>query len=290
MQEFDYLAPVTVAEAVALLAGGSAKVLAGGSDLIPQVRERRRRPGRVVDLKKIAELTRIERMADGGWRIGAAVSIGRMGREPQFAASQPALLESARLIGSLQVQNRASLGGNLCNAAPSADAVPLMISLGLTAEIAGPNGRRTVPVEAVPTGPGRTSLAADEILVSLVVPPMAPRSGAKYLRFTPRREMDIAVAGVGGCVVLGGANAIASARLTLASVGPTPLRALAAEKALAGQPPSAALFAAAAEAAAEEARPISDTRGSAEYRRVLVAVLTRRVLAACVAEAGGTVA
>lgn len=290
MQEFDYHAPQTVADAVAMLAKGRARVLAGGSDLIPQVRERRRQVDRVVDLKKIPELTGIERTADGGWRIGAAVSVGRLGREPQFAATQAALLESARLIGSLQVQNRASIGGNLCNAAPSADAVPLMISLGLSAEIAGPNGRRTVAVEAIPTGPGRTSLAADEILVALLVPAMAPRSGAKYLRFTPRREMDIAIAGVGGYLVLGGDGAIVSARLTLASVGPTPVRALAAETSLAGKRASAAVFAAAGEAAAAEAKPISDARGSAEYRRELVTVLTRRVLADCVAQAGGVVA
>lgn len=286
MQELHYDGPATVQEAIGLLAQGQARLLAGGTDLIPQMREGRRVVPRVVDLKRIPELTAITRRADGGWRIGAAASIGKLGRDAAFAAEHAALLESARLVGSLQVQSRASLGGNLCNAAPSADAVPLLFSLGATARIAGPAGERSVSVEAIPTGPGRTSLQANELLVSLDLPARPKRWAAKYLRFTPRREMDIAVAGSGVVIDLDDNGRIAEARVTLASVGPVPILADEARQALIGKAPSMQLFAAAADAAAGAARPISDTRGSAAFRRELVAVLTRRALAVAAAQLG----
>jgi aerobic carbon-monoxide dehydrogenase medium subunit len=286
VQELLYSCPATVPEAVALLAGGEARALAGGTDLIAQLREGRREAKAIVDLKRIAELTALERTPGGGWRIGAAVSVGNLGRDTQFAAEYGGLLESARLIGSLQIQNRASLGGNLCNAAPSADAVPLLISHEATVEIAGPGGRRTVPVAALATGPGRSSLLPGELLVAIVLPAVKPRTAAKYLRFTPRREMDIAVAGAGTVLHLDSNGRIAGARITLASVAPVPLVAEHAQTHLAGKPPSAALFVEAGAMAASEARPISDTRGSAEYRRELVAILTCRTLEACALELG----
>jgi CO/xanthine dehydrogenase FAD-binding subunit len=283
VQELYYDGPATVPEAIALLAQGHARALAGGTDLIPQLREGRRTLARVVDLKRIPELTAIERTADGGWRIGAAASVVRLGRHHEFAAEHAGLLESARLIGSLQVQSRASLGGNVCNAAPSADGVPLLISLGAIAKIAGPSGARSIPVADVATGPGRTSLNPGELLAAIEVPAARDRWAAKYLRFTPRREMDIAIAGAGIFLQLGSGGTIAAARITLASVAPTPLATERAPALLIGERPSAKLFAAAGDAAAREARPISDTRGSADYRRELVAVLTRRAL-----EAGAT--
>lgn len=286
MHELRYQDPATVADAVVMLSGTHVRLLAGGSDLIPQMREGRRLVAGVVDLKRIPALTAIERDAAGNWRIGAAASIGSLGRNARFAGEHASLLESARLIGSLQVQSRASLGGNLCNAAPSADGVPLLISLGTTGDIAGPGGTRTIPVAAIATGPGRTSLAADELLVTLNIPALAPRSAAKYLRFTPRREMDIAVVGAGGWLRLAADGTVAGARLTLASVGPTPVVADAACDAMVGHRPTTALLAAAGEAAAQLARPISDTRGSAAYRRELVAVLTRRVFASCLTQLG----
>lgn len=286
MQELHYDAPSQVQDAIAALAGGGARVLAGGTDLIPQLREGRRQVSRVVDLKRIPELTNIERAGDGSWRIGAAASISKLGRDAVFAGVHAALLKSAQLIGSLQVQSRASLGGNLCNAAPSADAVPLLISLDAIAEIAGPSGRRMVPAAAVAAGPGRTTLAADELLVSLSLPSRPGRWAAKYLRFTPRREMDIAIAGVGAWISLAADGGIADARLTLASVAPTPFVAEQAQRLLIGERPSPALFRAAGEAAAREAQPISDTRGSAAYRRELVSVLTRRTLADCAKQLG----
>lgn len=284
MQELKYVAPRRLADAVAALAHGDARVLAGGSDLIPQVREGRRKLAHVVDLKRIPELTELVRTPDGGWRIGAATSVAAMGRQAEFAREHAALLESARLIGSLQVQSRASLGGNLCNAAPSADGVPLLFSLGATAEIAGPRGTRTASAAGIPTGPGRTSLAPDEVLVALVLPPQQAPWAAKYLRFTPRREMDIAVAGSGVWIKLAADGTIADARVTLASVGPVPIAADEARRTLVGARPSLALFKAAGEAAARDAKPISDTRASADYRREMVAVLTRRALAACTTE------
>ena len=287
MQDIRYERPATVDAAVALLHSGQARLLAGGTDLIPQLREGRRAADVVVDLKHIRELTALTHLSDGGWLIGAAVSVGQLGRDAVFAEMHTALLESARLIGSLQVQNRASLGGNLCNAAPSADAVPLLICLGADAEIAGPGGRRRrLPVEKLATAPGRTTLEAGEMLVAIVLPPKPARMAAKYLRFTPRREMDIAVAGSGVMIRLDAAGAIAEARITLASVAPVPLRAANAEASLIGARPSKPLFEAAGQRAAAEARPISDTRGSADYRRELVAVLTRRALLDCATQLG----
>lgn len=286
MEELRYERPGTAAEAAALLARDGARALAGGTDLVPQLREGRRKASLIVDLKHAADLTRIEKRADGSWRLGAAATVGALGKHAQFAAEHAALLDAARLIGSLQIQNRCSLGGNLCNAAPSADAVPLLIALGAEAEVLGPSGIRTVPAASIPAGPGRTALAPGELVAAIILPAQSARSAARYYRFTPRREMDIAVAGSGVHLDLGADGRIAGAAIILASVAPTPLAAPRAAEMLAGATPSAQLFAAAGAKAAEEARPISDTRGSAGYRRELVAVLTRRALADCAARLG----
>ena len=288
MQELTYARPATVEDAVRLLQEDGARGLAGGTDLVPQLREGRRHASRIVDLKHVPELTAILRRPDGGWRIGAAASITNLGRHAALLAEHGALVRSARLIGSLQVQARASLGGNLANAAPSADAVPLVCALEADLTLAGPHGRRTVPATAFATGPGRTVLAAGEMIVSIDLAPLPPRSAACYMRFTPRREMDIAVAGSGAVVRLDGDGRIAGARIVLASVAPTPLTATAAAAVLLGERPSAALFAEAGARPAREARPISDTRGSAEYRRELARVLTYRALAQCAQELGSS--
>ena len=285
MQAFTYERPETVEAALEMLGGAQARPLAGGTDLIPQLRESRREARLVVDLKHIPGLNSIDRWTDGGWRIGAAVSVRKLAADAGIVHDHPGLIEAARLIGSLQIQSRATLGGNLCNGAPSADAVPLMISLAAQAQVAGAGGPRTVPLESLLLGPGKTALAPGELLVALLLPPRPTRSAARYLRFTPRREMDIAIAGSGVAVTLGAGGEIESARITLASVAPVPLRAGQAEARLIGERPSAALLAEAAQIAGGEARPISDTRASADYRRELVAVLTRRALETCVAEA-----
>lgn len=281
MQPLAYECPTTVEEAVAALGRGDARALAGGTDLIVQIREGRKSVGRVVDLKRIPELTAIAAESDGGFRIGAAANFSKIAAHAALANAYPSVPNSGRLVGSLQVQNRAGLGGNICNASPSADAVPVIISLAAHAEIVGPNGHRREPVEALFAGPGRNTLAPDEILVSILLPPVRPRSASCYLRFTPRREMDIAIAGAGAWIALGADGRIEDARITLAAVAPVPLRAPAAEKALKGEKPSHALFINAGRIAAREAKPIGDTRGSADYRRELVAVLTQRALMSC---------
>ncbi len=286
MQEFVYERPHTVEEAVAAMRGGDARALAGGTDLIPQLREGRRRTERVVDLKHIVELTAISALPDGGIAIGAAATATVLSRHATIAANYAAVAQSACLIGGVQVQNRASLGGNICNAAPSADAVPALVCHQARAIVAGPNGRRELAVAALFKGPGKTSLEPGELLISILLPPAAPRSAAKYLRFTPRREMDIAIAGAGTWLRLDADGAIAEARIVLASVGPTPMRAPTAEQRLAGERPTPALLEEAGRLAAGDARPISDTRGSADYRRSLVAVLTARALADCCRQLG----
>lgn len=281
MKPLAYERPTRVEEAVAALGRGDARVLAGGTDLIVQIREGRRSVGRVVDLKHVPDLTSITQQADGGFRIGAAANFNAIAAHDALAKAYPSVPASGRLVGSLQVQNRAGLGGNICNAAPSADAVPVVICLDARAEIAGPKGRRQEPVEALFAGPGRTTLAPDEILVAILLPPLKPKSASCYLRFTPRREMDIAIAGTGVAIVLGADGTIADARITLASVAPVPLRAPKAEQSLKGAKPTPALFAEAGRIAAGEAKPISDTRGSSGYRRELVSTLTKRALLAC---------
>jgi CO/xanthine dehydrogenase FAD-binding subunit len=281
LREFTYEAPQSIAQAVELMNREGARALAGGTDLIPQMREGRRSVGVVVDLKHIAELTAITELADGGLSIGAAAKAATIASHPRVATDYPAIASSVRLIGSLQVQNRASLGGNICNAAPSADAVPSVLCHDARALIIGPGGRREMPLEEFATGPGRNALGQGEILAAILLPPPPPRSAAHYLRFTPRREMDIAVAGAGTWIHLDGTGRIANARIFLASVGPVPIRARSAEKSLIGAEISPELIVDAGRIAATEARPISDTRGSADYRRSLVATLTARALGAC---------
>ena len=281
MKEFAYACPTTIGEAVAALQADGARALAGGTDLIPQMREGRRQVACVVDLKRVPELASISPLADGGLVLGAAASATQVARHALVAAAYPAVAQSARLIGSLQVQNRASLGGNICNAAPSADAVPALICHQARARIVGPAGQRDEPLETFIRAPGKTSLGPGELLVSIMLAPVPPRSAATYLRFTPRREMDIAVAGACALISLDAQGRIAAARVVLASVGPTPVRAASAERHLLGERPSHELFACVGQRAADDARPISDTRGSADYRRSLVAVLTARALAEC---------
>jgi carbon-monoxide dehydrogenase medium subunit len=218
--------------------------------------------------------------------IGAAVSANAVARHAAILAGYLAVTESAQLIGGVQVQNRASLGGNICNAAPSADGVPALICHGAQALIASPEGTREMPVEAIFAGPGRTTLAAGELLIAIRLPPAVPNSAGAYRRFTPRREMDIAIAGAGAWLRIGHNGTIAEARLALASVAPTPIRAPTAERKLVGERPSDALFEEAGRLAAKDARPISDTRGSAAYRNTLVAVLMARVLGECSRRSG----
>jgi carbon-monoxide dehydrogenase medium subunit len=282
---FDYAAPPTLDEAVALLAAHpGARPLAGGTDLLVQLRSGRRETGCVVDVKRVPELNEIAYDPARGLTLGAAVPCYRIYGHAVAARAYPSLAEVAALIGGIQIQGRASIGGNLCNAAPSADSIPLLIALGARCRITGPAGTREVAVEDFCTAPGQTVLAPDELLVSLHLPPPAPDSGARYLRFIPRNEMDIAVAGVGVQVVLDNGN-FRSARIALAAVAPTPLFVREAGDALAGKAVTAASLVGAAEIARQAARPITDMRGTEEYRRHLCGVLTRRALEAAVERA-----
>lgn len=281
MHEFEYYCPTTIDAAVDALGTSRSRALAGGTDLVPQLREGRRHADRIVDLKRIPELSAVAALPDGGVSIGAAANLTTVARHPAVASAYPAIAHSARLVGSLQVQNRASLGGNICNGAPSADAVPALICHGARVRIAGADRRREMDIAEVFIGPGRTAIEQGELLAAVLVPPPPPRSAAAYLRFTPRREMDIAIAGAGAWITLDAQGAVAAARIVLASVGPTPMRAHRAEAVLLGERPTPSLLNEAGRLAALDAHPISDTRGSADYRRRLVSVLTARALADC---------
>ncbi len=288
MHAFDYATPESVADAVVMLSdhGENACVLAGGTDLIVQLRENRRRTDLVVDVKRIAELNELSYDAAEGLTIGAAVPCYRIYGDGEIAAAYPGLMDAARLVGGTGIQGRASLGGNLCNASPAGDTIPPMIVLGGEAGIAGPGGTRRVAVEDFCTAPGRTVLGDGEFLVSLHFPAPAPNSGAFYRRFIPRNEMDIAVVGVGASVVLSGdGSSFVSARIAVGAVAPTPLFVREAGDALAGQPVSDEAIRRAADIARDAARPISDMRGTAEYRKHLTSVLTRRVVEGAVQRA-----
>ena len=288
MHAFDYATPESVADAVVMLSdhGQNACVLAGGTDLIVQLRENRRRTDLVVDVKKIAELNALSYDAATGLTIGAAVPCYRIYGDAEIAAAYPGLMDAARLVGGTGIQGRASLGGNLCNASPAGDTIPPMIVLSGEAEIAGPNGTRKVAVEDFCTAPGRTVLEDGEFLVSLHFPAPLANSGAFYRRFIPRNEMDIAVVGVGASVVLSGdRSSFVSARIAVGAVAPTPLFVREAGDALAGQPVSDETIRRAADLARDAARPISDMRGTAEYRKHLTSVLTRRVVEGAVQRA-----
>lgn len=280
MRDFEYEAPTSLAEAVRVLGGrdGAARPLAGGTDLIDQVRVGRLKPDLVVDLKKIPELNVLE-LSAGGLRLGAAVPCHRIYDDERITSVYAALADSARIIGGIQIQSRASIGGNLCNSGPAADSTPSLIALGAVAVIAGPKGRREVPVEEFCTGPGKNVLGSGEVLVELKFPARPPHSGSHYRRFIPRNEMDIAVVGVGASVVLDEKREkFVSARIALGAVGPTPLFASEASRSLAGQAVSEVVIEKAAEAARALAKPIDDMRGTKEFRIHVTGVLTKRVL------------
>lgn len=290
VQAFDYAAPLSVADAVALLsaAGGGARPLGGGTDLIAQLREGRRRVARVVDLKRIPELRAVVVRADGSARVGAAVTCHQLNRNAVFQRAFPAVQDSTGLIGGIQIQGRATLVGNLCNASPSADVIPTLIAHDVGVEVAGPGGGRRIAVADVCTGPGRTQLRDGELVVALEFPPVPPGFGAAYLRFTPRNEMDIAVASAGVSVVLDSRTGVCvAARIALGGVAPVPLDVPAVAGLLVDRLPSEDALAAAAEAAASAARPIDDHRGTIPQRRHLARILTLRALRIAVDRARG---
>ena len=273
----DYTAPSTVEEAVRVLAAapGAAKVLSGGTDLLVQLRSGRAKPSLIVDIKKIPDISGI-REKSGGFVIGAATSGAALGECEALQKAWPGVVEAANLIGSTQVQGRATLAGNLCNASPAADSVPAMIAARAICVVAGPRGRREVPVESIATGPGRTSLAPGEFIVEFHLPKRPPGSADAYLRFIPRTEMDIAVVGVAVNLTLDAGGVCSEARVVLGAVAPTAVIVPEAAAALVGRKLDETTLAALDQAARRACKPIDDKRGTIEYRTKVAGVLARR--------------
>jgi CO/xanthine dehydrogenase FAD-binding subunit len=282
-----YEAPESLDAAVGLLAGatGLARVLAGGTDLLVQLRSGVVEPDLVVDVKKIPEMRRIT-PENGGFRIGAAVSGAELGEHTEGKRLWPGVVEAVELIGSTQIQGRATMVGNMCNASPAADSVPAMIAAGAVASVVGPNGRREVPVEEICIAPGKTSLAKGEIVVSILLPARPPRSGDAYLRFIPRTEMDIAVVGAGVSLTLDDAAVCRAARLSLGAVAARPLLVPEGAKALIGTPVDEPALERLAKAASAACKPIDDKRGTIEYRIQVAGVLARRAAQIALERAG----
>jgi len=288
LKDFEYAAATTLDEAVSLLAaaGTRAKVLAGGTDILVQLREHLRDADLVVDIKKIPDLMAMRYDANQGLSLGASVPCYRIYEDDIISRAYPALTDSARIIGGWQIQSRASIGGNLCNASPAADSIPSLIALDAQCRVVGPQGTRKIPVAEFCTAPGKNALQQGEILVALEIPPPSARSGSRYERFIPRNEMDIAVVGVAVSVRLNEAgDTIESARIALAAVAPTPVFAREASDFLSGKPATPETFEQAGIEARKVAKPISDMRGPADYRVHLVGVLVKRVLAEAVQRA-----
>ncbi|HBO51987.1 MAG TPA: carbon monoxide dehydrogenase [Planctomycetes bacterium] len=290
MRDFEYKAPATIDEAVTLLAerGSEARVLAGGTDIIVQLREGLRKAGLVVDVKKIPELMSLTWREDGGLDIGGAVPCHVLYNDAKVINAYPSITDSAKIIGGWQIQGRASLGGNLCNSSPAADSIPSLIVENATCRIAGPGGERHVPVQEFCTAPGTNVLTEGEMLVSLALPPTGDSSGSRYMRFIPRNEMDIAVTGAGAWLRLGeGGETVEEARLALSAVAPTPVVADEAQAWLQGKPATEESFTEAGNIARKVAAPISDMRGPADYRTHLVGVLVKRALNGALGRARG---
>lgn len=288
MTDIRYVAPRTLDEAIGAFAaaGSAARIMAGGTDLLVQMRSGLVRPGLIVDIKKIGEMTEISEAADGGFRVGAAVSGMELADHARFGKIWPGVLEAVNLIGSKQVQGRASAGGNLCNGSPAGDSVPAMIAAGAVVTVQGPNGRRELKVEDVPAGPGRTNLKPGEILVSFALPPRPKGSGDAYLRMIPRTEMDIAVVGIGVSLTLQD-GVCTAARVGLGAVAPTALLVAPAAQALIGSKLDDAALEAAAAACRAACRPIDDKRGTIAYRIKTAGVLLKRTAAIAAQRAGG---
>ena len=273
-----YQAPESLDVAVAMLAGarGDARVLAGGTDLLVQMRADLVDPELIVDIKKIPE-TRSVAEERGGWRIGAAVTGAELRDHARLKQDWPGVVEAANLIGSTQIQGRATLGGNLCNGSPAADSVPALIAAGATATVVGPQGSRDVAVEDVMIGPRKLSLAKGELIASFFLPPRAHKSADAYLRFIPRTEMDIAVVGAGVNLTIDGAGTITAARVSLGAVAEKVLLVPEAARAIIGTSLDQAAQQRLAAAARAACRPIDDKRGTIEFRVEVAGVLARRV-------------
>jgi carbon-monoxide dehydrogenase medium subunit len=287
LPQFDYLAPSSAEAAAAALAVTGARALAGGTDLLVQLRAGRIAPTAIVDLKRVPGATSIREEA-GGFVIGAATSGAVLGEHAGLSRAWPGVVEAANLIGSTQVQGRATLAGNLCNASPAADSVPALIAARATCVIVGPGGRRETPVEQVAVAPGRTSLAPGEFVLEFRLPKRPPRAADAYLRLIPRTEMDIAVVGVGVNLALDADGTVNEAHVSLGAVAPTALLVEAAGAALVGSRLDEAALDKLDAAARAACRPISDKRGTIEYRTKIAGVLARRAALIAYQRAGGS--
>jgi CO/xanthine dehydrogenase FAD-binding subunit len=287
--EVRFESPASAQEAVVLLAstGGHGRVLAGGTDLLVQMRSGRLAPQLIVDVKGIEEMMSIRELANG-WQVGASVACMDLVRHREFAAAFPGVVDGANWIGSIQVRSRASMGGNLCNASPAADSVPAMMAVGAIASIEGPNGRREVPVEDIPVAPGKNSLAPGELLVSLFFPKQGPQSASAYLRFTPRTEMDIAVVGAGVSLSFDQKGVCTAARVCLGAVAPKAMVVPEAAQALIGTTVDEVALAKLAQVASAAARPIDDKRGTKVFRTKVAGVIARRAAEKALERAKGS--
>jgi len=277
----DYSSPDTLAEALSLLNEHQkdAGILAGGTDLIVKMRADRINPGQIIDIKSIPELNQVNINSNNDLTIGSAIPCYKIYNNDDIMNLRPELKDSASIIGGTQIQGRASFGGNICNAAPSADSVPLLISLGATCNVQSVNGERTIALEDLFSGPGQTVLEPNELLISITIPKKSDLSGANYIRFIPRNEMDIAVVGTGVSVTLSSNKKnFESVRVSLASVGPTPIFVDGIDKEVSGQEINDESIRIVSNMAKNASKPISDMRGTAEFRQHLCEVLTRRAL------------
>jgi carbon-monoxide dehydrogenase medium subunit len=279
MKRFEYFAPKTLDEAVALLGryNGRASLLAGGTDLLVEIKERIRLPDYVINIKNIPGLDQLTYDDTAGLKIGALATVRAVETSPIVNRKYPGLAQAARELGSIQVRNRATVAGNICRASPSADTLPPLIADGASVKIYGPQGERQLLLEDFFTDPGQTVLAGDEILVEINVPDPPPQTGKAYLKHGRRKAMELATVGVAVALTLNGERC-QQVRIVLGAVAPTPIRARQAEASLQGIMPDDKAITAAAEAAMAESRPISDVRSSADYRREMVRVLTGRAV------------
>jgi aerobic carbon-monoxide dehydrogenase medium subunit len=284
----EYIAPETTKAAVSLLAKakGSTYVLAGGSDLLVRMKGGFIEPDLIVDIKRIKSMREVKKTATG-FSIGAAVPCAALTENKALVKAWPGVVEAAGLIGSKQVQGRCTISGNLCNAGPAADSVPAMVAAGAKAVIQGPKGKRVVPVEQIPVGPGKNSLAKGELVEAILLPARKPRSGDAYLRFIPRSEMDIAVVSAGVNLTLDSKGVVTDARVSLGAVAPTVLLVAAAAKAIIGTKLDEAALEKLGAAASAACRPIDDKRGTIEFRTKVAAVLAKRAAKIAYSRAGG---
>lgn len=280
-EPFDFYQPTTLAEASRLVKdnGPGGRFLAGGTDLVIALKEKGLLPKYIVDLKRVPGLTAIRENSDGSITIGALATMREIETSPLIVKKYPFLAQSAAEVGSIQIRNRATIGGNMANATPSADTAPALIALNGTAKIVGVNGERTVPLEGFFKGPGQTVMSAEEVLSEINIPKTSPRLVGEYIKFSPREMMDLAYVGIAVVYNLGDKDKKCDGvRIVLGAVAPTPIRAKRAEATLEGQNLTEALAEKVGQIAAEEAKPISDVRSSADYRRAMVGAMTTRAI------------